>query len=299
MFKIGNFYYPDGGGTFWENLFISVISAIIGVIIAWIIFKKTVKNEKKVEEAKKEDYLIGRIRFLIILLKEVISTTEQQIENFILQGETILINPYEYHLVKILASNQLNRLKNIDSQDIFEAYIFLFDNNQKTIKEYISLLNYLDFLDQRLNQAFTSNEGNIKIVAKRQDQMKVYADRLYSDFPKFCEADTAMKIIWEAHFPIFETYIGNGRVDIQNLHLNFLLPLFDAVKSIETEKKDNQQLFIASIRNITTTIEHYKSNNFYYGVDEALKLKYDLKKCLVLLKECLKEIEEKLADYVI
>lgn len=89
MFKIGNFYYPDGGGTFWENLFISLISAIIGVVIAWRIFKKTLKHEKKVDEDKRRIYLLGRMRFLAILLKDVVSTTEKQIEKFILQAEEI------------------------------------------------------------------------------------------------------------------------------------------------------------------------------------------------------------------
>ncbi|RZJ79955.1 MAG: hypothetical protein EOO20_26415, partial [Chryseobacterium sp.] len=141
MFKIGNFYYPDGGGAFWENLFISIASALLGVAFAWIIFKKTIQHDKKEDEYKKQQYLIGRMRFLSILLKDVIDTTDKQIENFITQAEDILINPYEIHLVKILASNQLKRLANIDSQDIFEAYLFLFENDQQTVQAYIKLLN--------------------------------------------------------------------------------------------------------------------------------------------------------------
>lgn len=100
-------------------------------------------------------------------------------------------------MVQILASNQLKRLTNIDNQDIFEAYTFLFKNDQTTIKQYISLLNYLDFLEQRLAQVFTSNESNIKTVGNRQDRMKIYVDRLYSDFPSFCTKDASMKVMWE------------------------------------------------------------------------------------------------------
>ncbi|MFF5380406.1 hypothetical protein [Pedobacter suwonensis] len=299
MFKIGNFYYPDGGGTFWENLFISVLSAAIGVIIAWRIFTKTIRHEKKVDEDKRRDYLIGRMKFLAILLKEVISTTEKQVENFLLQGEEILNNPYEYHLVKILASNQLKRLTDIDNQDIFEAYIFLFENDQITIRKYISLLNYFDFLEQRLKQAFASNESNIRAIGKRQDQMKIYVDELYSNFPKFCHTDPSMNVIWADYFPAFETYVGSGRVDVQKLHNDFLIPLFKKVKSINANDKVNQNSFIANIRNATTTIEHYKLNNFRYGIEDALILKSDLEGCLIQLKNYSKEIEEKLVNSII
>lgn len=299
MFKIGNFYYPDGGGTFWENLFISVLSAAIGVIIALRIFKKTIRHEKKVDEDKRRDYLIGRMKFLALLLKEVISTAEKQIENFLSQGEEILSNPYEYHLVKILASNQLKRITDIDSQDIFEAYIFLFENDQITINKYIKLLNYLDFLEQRLKQAFASNESNIKLIGKRQDQMKIYVDGLYSDFPKFCESDPSMDVVWTDYSPVFETYVGSGRVDIRKLHNNFLIPLFEKVKSINAQDKGNQKLFIASIRNATTTVEHYKLNNFRYGIEEALMLKHELENCLIQLKNYSKEIEAKLVNSII
>lgn len=294
MFKIGNFYYPDSGGSFWTDLFISLFSTAIGVLFAWFIFRRTIKHEKQTDDLRKEEYLIGRMRYLLILLKEVISTTEKQAENFVLQAENILANPYEYHLVKILASNQLERLTKIDNQDVFEAYTFLFDNNQTTVKEYVKLLNYFDFLEKRLSQAHTSNESNTKTVGNRQDQMKIYVDQLYSDFPKFCNADPAMKIIWEKHFPIFDSHIGSGRVNVEKLHTQFLIPLFENVKSLNAEDKENQRLFIASIRSATTTVEHYRNNNFNYGVDEALNVKRDLQDVLTSLKVYSKNIKEKL-----
>lgn len=298
MFKIGDFYYPDGGGSFWETLFISLLCATLGIGGAWLIFKKSIKHERKVDDNKRAEYLISRMRFLLLLLDEVILTTNKQVENFILQAEDILGNPYEYHLVKILASNQLQRLTKIDTQDIFEAYIYLFKNNQDTIKKYIKLLNYLDFLEIRISQVFVSNESNVKAIGKRQDQMRVYVDQLYSDFPKFCNAEQSMKDVWKSYFPIFESFVGSGRVSVQNLHQDFLIPLFKSVKLIEAEDRENQILFIASIRNATTTIEHYKNNNLVYGLNDALSMKRDLKDVLEALKKYSQEIQQKLSTIV-
>lgn len=75
---------------------------------------------------------------------------EIQIQHFENQGEAINKNPYQHQSPKLVANTQLERLKGIDSQDLFEAYFLIFKDSEETIKKYNSLLYRVDFLDKRM-----------------------------------------------------------------------------------------------------------------------------------------------------
>lgn len=292
MFKIGNFYYPDGGGTFLENLAIALLAACVGLIGAWLIFKKTLSNNRNEQNKNRENYLDGRLRFMTVLLDKVIIFSEKQIEEYIIQAENILSNPFEFHKVRLYASDQLKRLKEIDSQDIFEAYIDFFGNNQGAINEYLKFLDYIDFLDHKLANIHQINQNNIEHLYTYQQRMKVHIDELYSHFYKFCHDDPHFINIWNEEFPKFTEYNNSQPLNIREFTENYLKILYDKVKVVTTENTDNQTKFLCDIRLPINIIEHYKLNNEDYARAEALTLKSKLSVTLKKLKEFLEKLKK-------
>ena len=295
MFKIGNFYYTDSSSSFWESLFITLFGTSLGIYFAWRIFKKTIENNRNEDRIKLEDYLKNRMRFLSLLLKEVASNSRRQAEKYAEQGIEITRNPYAISMVSILASNQIHRLKSIDSQDIFEGFTFLFGDSETEIKKYTNLLHQIDFLEKSLEQILEANISNIRAIGDAQEQMRIKTDNLYSKFHNYCYPDgKPFGNIWKMYFDKFNSFIGTGELDIKKFHENFLIPLFDDVKNLQSVDPDHQANFLTVIREITTVIEHYKINNLHYAEIEALKLADELKEGLEKLENYSEDIERNL-----
>ncbi len=291
MFKIGNFYYPDGGGAFWENLIISILGTLLGAGFAWLFFKKTLESNRAEDKVKYEKYLKSRMKFLLSLIKEVIKYSEKQIEEFEIQARSIIENAYKIHVLKLIASNQISRLKAIDSQDIFEAFIFLFKNEEDVIDQYNKLLYHIDYLDKSFEQICNANDLNITNMNLDYEKMRISANTLYSNFIKYTE-DSSMHDIKKVRLQEFDYFIYNGELDIKNFQENFLIPLFENVEAVNTHNRENKNNFIISIREVTTTIDHFRGSNEHYALNTALKLKIDLKECLLILGSFQEKIEE-------
>lgn len=283
MFKIGNFYYPDGGGAFWENLSIAIIGAFIGFSGALFIFWKSTNSTRNEEKRKNKIYLINRIEFLSLLLADVLKTSKLQIEKYIEQGKSINENPYEIHIVGVPATNQIARLQAIDSQNLYEGFRIVFSDSTKVTELYNNFFYQIDFLEKSLEEQLTANIKNIESLAVDQEKMRIAVNQLYSDFPKYFR-DPAMNPMFSLQFEKFEFYIGTGRLDIRDFHENFLIPLFLKIREIVTEDLENQSNLLGSIRSVTTIIEHFKFNNKNYADTDALGIEGDLKECLKYLE---------------
>lgn len=293
MFKIGNFYYPDGGGAFWENLFVAVIGAFVGFGGALLIFWIGIRKNRKEDQHKADIYLINRLEFLCLLLEGVLKNSKLQIENYIKQAKEINRNPYKICPVSILASNQIPRLQAIDSQDLYIGFRYLFEDTAKVRDLYNQFFYQIDFLEKSLDQLMQASINNIKGIAIDQETMRVSVNRLYSDFPRYFK-DQKLKPLLLEQLVEFNSYIGTGELDIKKFHEKFLIPLFLKVSKIETEDQENQNNLLGSIRSVTTIIEHFKDNNKDYADTDALVVKKDLAECLEKLTGYHSDIKYKL-----
>lgn len=276
------------------DLSIAIIGSAIGLGGAFLIFKITIIDNRRSDKKKEERYLRNRIRFLSNLLDEVLKSTEIQIQYFENQGEAIKANPYQHHLPVLLANNQLDRLKGIDSQDLFEAYLLIFKDTDETIKKYNSLLYSVDFLDKRMTQIMVANESNVATLVERFGLMRNYVNELYSRFASFY--DLLGKDEYFIIMTQFNTYIGTGEVDVRSLQEDFLVPLFKKIKELQVDKKYivDQGNLISLIRSATTHIEHLKKNHLNYVNNESLQIRNDIEETVQALSDILKELDLKL-----
>lgn len=278
-----------------SDLSIAIIGAIVGIGGAFYIFQETIQTNRKIDREKQEEYQRNRMRFLINLLSEVVTQSKEQILHFETQGKSIKDNPFKIRYPQLLASNQMDRLKGVDSQSVFEGYVLLFGDSGETVKSYNKMLYQVDFLDKRMHQLMQSNEKNIMSIAQDQEQMRLSVDDLYSRFHEFY--DFVGKEKYYQTMENFNKYIGSGEVDIRSLQKDFLIPLFKEVKEMQESDQvrlDLQGQLIIFIRNCTSRIEHLKVNNINYANEEALKVRSELDEVFVKLEDIKSQLLEKL-----
>lgn len=278
-----------------SDLSIAIIGAIVGIGGAFYIFQETIQTNRKIDREKQKEYQRNRMRFLINLLGEVVGRSQEQLLLFETQGKNIKDNPFKIHYPQLLASNQMDRVKSIDSQSVFEGYVLLFGDSGETVKSYNNMLYQIDFLDKRMHQLMQSNETNIMSIAQDQEQMRLSVNDLYSRFHEFY--DFVGKGKYYETMKSFNKYIGTGEVDIRSLQNDFLIPLFNEVKEMQESEQGRiamQGQLIILIRNCTSRIEHLRVNNINYAKEEALKVRSELDEVFVKLEDIKSQLLEKL-----
>ncbi len=261
---------------FYSDLTIAVIGSAIGILGSLYIFRKTIKKDKDKEDQKRKDYLEGRLKWTNELLKDVIIQAKNPSEKYTEQGNSIITNPFKYYVVEILASNQIDRLQRVDSQDLFDAFLNKFGDGEATIKKYKTFLNKVDFLSKLLEMAFRSNEENIENFGKEQENLRLKIDAFYSNFVNLKtdpQLSPDIRNVMSKYWEEFQKYIGTGEADLQEMYIIFFIPLFDKIKNLSSNDNVSGSKILLIIREITTLMHHMSGNNLYYAKRDALTLK--------------------------
>lgn len=282
--------------AYFSNLSIAIIGAGIGVLGSLYIFRQTIEKDKLKEEQKREDYLASRFKLTTELLKDVLKQSNDQADKYIEQGDKIKENPYNFHYVQLLASNQMARLQNIDSQDLFDAFIDRFGDSDETINKYKDFFGHVDFVSKSLEMTFSSNDRNIKNLGQDQEKLRLLIDTFYSNYfilKNSSETIPEIKVIMDKYWMPFQEYIGSGPVDLQKMNREFFVPLFEEVKKSSADNNVSGAHILVSLRGITTLMHHIAINNTHYAEYTALVLKNNLQKSIAFLEAIAKEIASK------
>lgn len=280
--------------TYFKDLSIAIIGAGIGVYGAWYFFRQTLENDKIKEEQKRKIYLLNRLKWTKELLKDVIKQANDQADKYIEQGNEIKANPYKIHFVQLLASNQMERLQSIDSQDLFDAFIDQFGDNIETVKKYKDFLSKIDFISKSLEMTFNWNDRNIQNLGQDQEKLRLLIDTFYSHFLSLknsSESIPVVEAIMSRYWKSFQDYIGSGPVDLQKLNNDFLVPLFNEVKAVSSENNVSSGHIIVPLRDITTLMHHVAINNTHYADDTAIVLKANIQEPIAFLETLLNDLE--------
>jgi len=279
----------EGVSSFWETLSITIIGALIGVLGSLYIFRRTIRHDLKRSVLNRESYLKDRLLFLSLLLEDVLELAIKQKEYFMEQGEAIKKSPYEITLPKLKVSQHLNRIKSIDSQEIFQAFTLVFGSTDKSIEKYKDFLGRLDFVDERLKQVMISNEKHIESGIALRVKFKSIADNFYGVLPQLIQVDNAM---YAKYLEIFNQLLEQTPLDIENFYQQFCVSMFEEIK--QKDASDIIKFFIVEIRKMTTVLDELKSNNLFFVDSEISVLEEELKPQLDKLRELNLEIRERL-----
>lgn len=290
IFRFGKHYYLEGASSFWETLIITIIGAFVGILGSLYIFRKTIRHDHEASLLSRESYLKDRLFFLSLLLEDALEAVAKQKGYFFEQGEIIKGSPFELTLPKLAVSEHLNRIRTIDSQDVFQGFTLLFGSDENNIKKYKEFLGRLDFIDQRLQQVMVSNEKHIKTSIELRTKFKSIADNFYSIMPGLIAVDN---LLYEKYLDIFNQLLLEKPLNIENFYNEFCVSMFEEVK--QQPPTEVVQRFIYEIRTLTTTLDELRYNNLYYVDSEISVLEKEIQPQLEKLLEFNKEIKEKLS----
>lgn len=225
-----------------------------------------------------------------LLLEDALETVAKQKGYFVEQGEIIKGSPFELTLPKLVVSQHLNRIRTIDSQDVFQGFTLLFDSDENNIEKYKEFLGRLDFIDQRLQQVMVSNEKHIKTSITLRTKFKSIADNFYSIIPGLIAVNNSL---YEKYLDIFNQLLLEKPLNIESFYNEFCVSMFEELK--QQPPTEVVQRFIYEIRTLTTTLDELRYNNLYYVDSEISALEKEIQPQLEKLLKFNKEIKEKLS----
>ena len=180
-FNFGEHLHQDSS-TFLLNLITTTIGAFLGFVVALFINRLQDNNIKKKEHNELVRKYYDQLRFLNLYIESIIDTTVKQAKNysdFSIQSEK---TPLEINLPVILATYDFERLKNLSTGDLFNAFVFFNKSDIEYIETFKKLFTHVDYL-YRLFQEY---ERQIE-----KHHMFIHKDQL---FVRDCFENISLKI---------------------------------------------------------------------------------------------------------
>ncbi len=167
--------------SFAPDLFITVIGSFLGFLGALLIYRFQIKNSEKNKDKERLTDIIYRFKYFNLAISNVTKSCKTQIKNYEELADNIKKKPHEIHLVKLIAFNDFQRISQMDSQEIFKAFIHLFGENDSSVRQYHSIYKSLDFIELSLNQQISSLEKNHQYLHNDQTRVKDMINGLSDD----------------------------------------------------------------------------------------------------------------------
>lgn len=250
------------------NLLVTFSATLLGFLGAFFIAKWTYQQQVKKDDELKIHRYKERLRYLGQLIESSISTIDKQLENFETLAKEIQEKPAEQHFLKLTASNDLQRLQNMDTSEVFQAYYQIIPDNSEKDKDYRKIYSFIDFLSMNQKQTIESTEKQVNFVYRDQLFVMQKIEQLTN------QAYHWIKIIERENpdnynlFPEYTFLISHHQnymklieqqVRFKELEENFLIPFGQ-----ELLKDYSHSYFFAELHNLASEIiskfNHMKEN---------------------------------------
>ena len=129
--------------SFWISLLVTIIGTLLGFLGAFYLSKWTDRKQINKEKQQKIDRYKDRLKYLSQLRETSLKILKDQLDNFDELANDIMQDPTEQHFLKVLASNDLQRLQNMDTEEVFHAYHLIIPENEDKIKDYKNIYGFL------------------------------------------------------------------------------------------------------------------------------------------------------------
>jgi hypothetical protein len=298
-----DYYHIDtltkADGSFWIDLAKTVIGTSLGFLGAFYLTNRTNKKQKEKDRTNKISRYKERLHYLAELIESVIKILNDQIDNYEELGNSINKEPLEYHLLKIKASSDLQRLQNMDTEEVFHAYHLIIPDSPDKEKNYKNIYGSIDFLYMRNKQAIDSNDNHIKFVYRDQLYIKEAIESLTNEMYNHIKLiETKEKGFESLPKYVFlrshhKNYMGlsNSKVKLSELEMKFLLPFGD-----ELRQTYSQEAFFGDLNTLVTKalikFNHIRDNSLKFS-SELLGIRKEMKSAI----EKLTNIKENITSH--
>ncbi|NQT78016.1 MAG: hypothetical protein HQ565_09900 [Bacteroidetes bacterium] len=305
VFSYGKNYYQEPFESLWLNLFSTLLGSFIALMIALYIFRKGNKNSDKRKKEETANNYNNRLQYFSLLIQGIIKNAEKQAKHHMDVARSTRESPYEYHLVTRLVSNDVLRITQMDSEEIFRAYLYLFGEGEETIKNYNNIYSSIDFVDEVLKQQMSAQEKHINYVHDDQSRIKDLLNSLADDvaltlkgirysFDNPAEYDKEPAVI--DLVKLLDKYheLVQNNASLHQVEVEFSKPLRTILI-----KKHNMQKFTAFLADkshkAAVLLNHIQYNSIAFAEDVE-KIEDGLSEPITKLRDAYDAIEKKLID---
>lgn len=294
-------HYFNGTESFWSDLFISFIGAFFGLLFALLLNRWADNREKNKLKRIKENQDIERLRYLGLLLKSTLVTTQKHVKYFKELAGLVKENPYGSYMAQRIASDDIWRLKRLDSIELFDSYANIFNSQEDNKAEYKQLFGHADFIFEKMENAFKQNENHRNFQNKDELFIRDCIDEVYTRIG--LRNKNYQKIYGEGSFQISEfTYLrhfediyakfSGNFADFKLIRTEYLEPLHNTILDNIDDLNFADSLF-AIIKKALNRFEHIKFNSIEFANDME-NIEVDIQKAIRELDRQMIKIEEKI-----
>lgn len=132
--KFDNFHpHESSNYSFLEGL----LGALIGAVAALSVFYLETNREKEKDARVKAEAESNALVYFSSLIKNIIAQSEKQITSYKEHSKKILNQPFDFHSLHIIVTEDLNRVVNkFDHERIFHSYLSKFGNSTDNMKKF-------------------------------------------------------------------------------------------------------------------------------------------------------------------
>lgn len=162
-FNFGEHFHYDSGG-FLIKLITSILGAFFGFLFALLLNNLLERKNKNntIKQTHRQHY--NQLKYLSVFLESTAINSERQFKEIENHSKLVLASPLKISEPAWFASNDLERLNNMSSGELFQSYLSFFSETDEEIKNYKNIFSNIDYLN-RVFQDFS------KRVEKHQNYM--------------------------------------------------------------------------------------------------------------------------------
>lgn len=154
-------------GSIIIELLISFFGAFLGFLFALYLNRKAEKKIKKKELEKVTQNYLDHLNHLSITLDAITKIYPKQLDKILEHADNVKKSPFQILSPEIQATYDLERLKNLNTDMIFNAYRYFF-NDSDDLKEYTKLFANADYLYRIFQDFENQNEKHQSFIHKDQ-----------------------------------------------------------------------------------------------------------------------------------
>ena len=232
------------------ELLISFLGAFFGFLFALYLNRRADLKSKKIELYKVKQNYYDHLNHLSLMLDAITEIFQKQLDQILEHTLNIKQSPFQILSPNIHATYDLERLKDLNTDALFNAYRFFF-KNQDDLDDYTKLFANADYLFRIFQEFEKQNEKH---------QLFIHTDQL---FIRECLENISLNI---------GLFIKKLQLDFPTVYMNMndficLLPFdkkFVEITSKELDFKKLQDEFIIPLAN--TVLDKIEDFNFVFSV---------------------------------
>lgn len=237
------------------NLIATFLGAFLGFLFAlWINNHNNKKSTIKELHFKKQQYY-NRVLYLSLYLDAIKKYSIEQLSEMIKHSENIKSSPLKYCEPAVIASNELELLKNMNSSELFQSYMYFFLRSDEEGKNYNKLFLNIDYLGRIYSDYEKMNFRHQEFLYKETKEvlgclsgilLKIALHEVKLMKLNKIEFQHSPEIIYFQHFKNIAIEMNGKELDFEKANNLIFLPLLNTlIDNVDDETLINEIFTLA------------------------------------------------------